>query len=336
MKREETAIMKNRMVRAAIAVSLSVWTHAPALAQTALPPPGFHHLHLNSVDPDAAISFYVRQFPDSSKTTWGGLPALKAPSNVLILFTKVDAPPVADSLQTAFWHFGWQVTDVRKKFEFYKGHPEVKLSPLYTADGDIVFIHSDALQGTRAQIDKAKAEGTKPAGGGGVMYMAGPDGALIENVGTRPVPNERFNHVHMFQEDPYCAQLWYQKHLNASVAPALVQNPQRSEADCKVARGERTFPELEREGGFQTPASGVLFDDVGLNWQVTRLDHPLAPTRGHLMDHVALSVADLDAWVAKLHSEGIKFLEEPYRLGDTRAVMIEGPSREAIELVEIK
>jgi len=25
-----------------------------------------------------------------------------------------------------------------------------------------------------------------------------------------------------------------------------------------------------------------------------------------------------------------------YRLGDTRAVMIEGPSREAIELVEIK
>jgi hypothetical protein len=75
---------------------------------------------------------------------------------------------------------------------------------------------------------------------------------------------------------------------------------------------------------------------VGLNWQVTRLDHPLAPTRGHLMDHVALSVADLDAWVAKLHSEGIKFLEEPYRLGDTRAVMIEGPSREAIELVEVK
>jgi hypothetical protein len=27
--------------------------------------------------------------------------------------------------------------------------------------------------------------------------------------------------------------------------------------------------------------------------------------------------------------------EEPYRLGDTRAVMIEGPSREALELVEV-
>jgi len=28
-----------------------------------LPAPGFHHLHLNSVDPDAAIDFYVRRIP---------------------------------------------------------------------------------------------------------------------------------------------------------------------------------------------------------------------------------------------------------------------------------
>jgi hypothetical protein len=54
------------------------------------------------------------------------------------------------------------------------------------------------------------------------------------------------------------------------------------------------------------------------------------------MDHVALSVSNLDAWVAKLRSENVRFLEQPYRLGDTRAVMIEGPSREAIELVEVK
>jgi hypothetical protein len=29
-------------------------------------------------------------------------------------------------------------------------------------------------------------------------------------------------------------------------------------------------------------------------------------------------------------------LTKPYRFGDTRAVLIEGPSREAIELIEIK
>jgi hypothetical protein len=47
-----------------------------------------------------------------------------------------------------------------------------------------------------------------------------------------------------------------------------------------------------------------------------------------------LSVADLDAWIDKLRSEGVAVLEEPYALGDTRAIMIEGPSREALELVE--
>jgi 4-hydroxyphenylpyruvate dioxygenase-like putative hemolysin len=65
-------------------------------------------------------------------------------------------------------------------------------------------------------------------------------------------------------------------------------------------------------------------------------ERPLVGTRGHLADHIALSVADLDAWVAKLRAEGITFLREPYALGDTRAVMIQGPSREALELVEIK
>ena len=40
-----------------------------------LPAPSFHHLQLNSVDPDAAIEFYVRQFPASAKAYWGGVPA---------------------------------------------------------------------------------------------------------------------------------------------------------------------------------------------------------------------------------------------------------------------
>ena len=65
-------------------------------------------------------------------------------------------------------------------------------------------------------------------------------------------------------------------------------------------------------------------------------DQPLVSTRGHLADHVGLSVANLDAWVAKLRAESVKILEQPYKLGDTRAVMIEGPSKEALELVEVK
>jgi 4-hydroxyphenylpyruvate dioxygenase-like putative hemolysin len=65
-------------------------------------------------------------------------------------------------------------------------------------------------------------------------------------------------------------------------------------------------------------------------------DRPLASTRGQLMDHIALSVTDFDAWLAKLRREGVKVVEQPYTFGDMRAMMIEGPSREALELVEKK
>lgn len=43
-----------------------------------LPPPHFHHLHLNSANPEAAIAFYTEQFPSTSKSTFAGLPALKS------------------------------------------------------------------------------------------------------------------------------------------------------------------------------------------------------------------------------------------------------------------
>ena len=81
--------------------------------------------------------------------------------------------------------------------------------------------------------------------------------------------------------------------------------------------------------------SATPFGDVALPCYMRQEDKPLASSRGQLYDHIALKVADLDGWVAKLRGEGVRLLEEPYRLGGTRAVMIEGPSREALELVEV-
>ena len=302
--------------------------------------PGFHHLHLNSVDPGAAIDFYVRQFPSTSKTSWAGIPALKSPTNVLILFTKVDTPPPT-SPQTALWHFGWHVQDSRKSLETYKARSDVAHFPLYTSDeGGTVLISSDtwpagpALGLTRAEIADAKAKGVEPLRERGFAYLQGPDGAIVEYLGN--FPGERMNHVHMFQDHPFCAQLWYQKHLNAPLVAGRTPPPGMTEANCQVPRGEPSWPAMERGGLYRTPRAAVEYDDVMLTWYARQSDEPLVGTRGHLYDHIALSVADLDAWVAKLRGEGVTFLDQPYRLGDTRAVMIEGPSREAIELVEIE
>jgi len=307
-----------------------------------LPAPVFHHLHLNSVDPHAAIEFYVTQFPSTTRTTWAGLPALKSPTDVLVLFTKVDSPP-ATQPETALWHFGWHVTDARASLATYKSRPQVKLQPLYTSeDGGSVLINTDTWPGTggvlgltKAQIAEARATGVKPIGGAGWSYMAGPDGALVEYAGNHPA--ERFNHVHMWQDHPFCAQLWYQKHLNAPTIPWFPTPAGLSEANCKVPRGaDRTWPSLTRDGMYRTPRAGVMFSDVTLMWYSRQTDQPLVSPRGHIMDHIGLGVADLDAWIAKLQSENVTFLERPYAFGDTRAVMIEGPSREALELVELK
>jgi hypothetical protein len=332
---------------AILAAAFASWMPT-AMGQTPmLPAPRFHHLHLNSVDPNAAIDFYVRQFPSTSKTTWGGLPALSSPNNVLVLFNKVDKPP-ATSPQTAIWHFGWYVADVRKNRDTYLARPDMKLLPLYTTEeGGSVWISTDTWPGrdgvlglTRAQIADAKQTGVQPTRKGGFAYMSGPDDAIIEYM--QDPTAERMNHVHFIHEQPYCAQLWYQKHLNATVlkprpgTPAA-DAPPRTEANCKVERSpDPTWPALEPQGFIRVPSAGIAFGDVTFPSYMRQGDAPLVPTRGHLYDHIALSVTDLDAWVAKLRQEGVTFLEQPYRLGDTRAVMIEGPSREAIELVEVK
>ena len=304
--------------------------------------PGFHHLHLNSVDPEAAIDFYTRQFPSTSKGHWGGHAALFSPNDVMVLFDKVDTPP-ASQPQSAIWHFGWHVTDAQAAVQNFKRRPEVNMQPLYTTEeGGSVLISSDTwpsvgntLGLTKAQIAEAKGKGVQPTHKGGFAYMAGgPENALFEIAGD--YPQERFNHVHMWHEQPFCALLWYKKHLNAPVRQGFTDT-ELNEANCRVERGaDRTWPALNREGMFRTPRAGVEFGDVVLTWYMNQGDTPLAGSRGQLQDHIGLSVKDLDAWVAKLRDEGVTFLEQPYRLGDTRAAMIAGPSREAIELVEIK
>lgn len=325
----------------AVAAAAVLTAQAPSTSTSQLPTPAFHHLHLNSINPDAAIDFYTKQFPSTSKGTFAGQPALKSPTDVWVLFTKVDTPPPTQP-QTAFWHFGWYVTDVHKSLELYKQHA-VTLLPLYTEEsGGTVFTSGDTWPGTpgalgltKAGIADAKAKGVKPTFGAGFAYLQGPDAAIVEYQGN--MASERFNHIHMYQEQPFCAQLWYQTHLNMPAGGRGAQQAPRTEANCTVERGpDKTWPALDYDGMYRTPSLNTMaFSDVSLFTYMNQTGTPLASTRGHLMDHFGLKVANLDAWMTKLRAEGVRFLEQPYTVGAYRAVMIEGPSREAIELIEI-
>jgi hypothetical protein len=78
-----------------------------------------------------------------------------------------------------------------------------------------------------------------------------------------------------------------------------------------------------------------MFGDVDIIWYANQGEAPLASSAGQLQEHMALSVTNLDAWFDKLRAENVTFLSDIYPLGETRAMMIEGPSREQLELVEV-
>src|SRR5206468_1689701 len=88
---------------------------------------------------------------------------------------------------------------------------------------------------------------------------------------------------------------WYQEHLNAPVFAGRTSRTPLTAATCKVERGaDRSWPALDREGMFRSPSAAVVFGDVALPWYMRQGDRPLASSRGHVYDHVALVGADAE------------------------------------------
>jgi hypothetical protein len=328
------------MARTAFLVLLSVAAAVRAQEPAKVEALHFHHVHLNSMDPAAAAAYYPKPFAlSATKTTFNGFEAVKT-GNIYILFTKVNMPPTNELTgpQTSVWHFGWNTPNSRQYDEKFRAMGLTIAQMWDAADGKLVDLSSDTLPGfpTQEQILELRAKGTQPTREGGFGYLRGPDGAMIEN--AQAGTTERFNHVHMYHEHPRCAMEWYVAHLGARMpqgrggaAPAAAP-----EGDCHTKTyAPPTWPSFAKTGFVRDPAGGVNIDDISISirpWP----GGGLVSTRGKVYDHWAVSTADLDATVARLKRESVKFLEEIHPWGTSRAAMIEGPDRIAIEIVEIK
>jgi len=309
----------------------------------ALAPPGraplaqsgmrFHHVHLNSVNPSAAADYYTRAFTTSVKTTFNGEVAVKTVNGPYLLFAKVAAPPPTQP-QSAIWHFGWNTPDSRAYLERFHTM-KLEIAPMYAdPENAVIEISSDALPNfpTTARIRELRSQGVQPARVGGFQYLRGPDGALVENAGN--FPSEYFNHVHMFHEDPACAQLWYMTHLGIGTAEPGRGAPITAD-NCRRSYEDVTWPAFDKMGMVRNPAGAVLVSDMA-SILIRPRKGPYISPRGQVVDHVALSVPDLDATIARLQREGVKVSEAIHRWGTLRAAMIEGPDLAAIELIEAK
>jgi len=153
-------------------------------------------------------------------------------------------------------------------------------------------------------------------------YMKGPDGAMIEiNTGRARV----FTHLHLFSDDPIAAGEWYAAKLGA----------ERRGGTTRTGPGPVPFAEPTEPGPvIRSPNATMRFGDVSFIIYPRQTSAPLVSTRGHVVDHVALSVPDVAAAVARLKSDGVVIIDPLHAFGSGHAATIEGPDHIAIELID--
>lgn len=296
--------MKARGARRRSAVILGLWLVLGAVprpgvrAQDSRPPAaGFHHVHLNVVDADRSAAFYTTAFGKTRRTRVAGWDAVQT-ENVFLLFNEVATPAPA-AWTTALWHFGWNSADVVADYRRLAalGIPFFRVPP--------------------------------PSG-----HMWAPDGNDVEiapaYAGSGGSAPDAFNHVHLMSAAPLCAGAWYEALLGLR---RVASTPREPVGDCDVPFGPRRDPGNQ----IHEPNVRLLMDDIVLFIYPDQTpERPPAASRGHLLDHIALTVPDVPAAVARLAAQGVTVLEGVHRFGNTarRAAVIEGPDAIAIELVE--
>jgi tetratricopeptide (TPR) repeat protein len=294
----------NGAARAEFALAQKYWRRADpdlrelADVRSAANPPEaatFHHVHLNSVDPERAIAFYTKTFDVTTKTSLAGFDAVQS-EQMYLLFTRVGSPAPAE-LNTAIWHFGWGSPNVEADYQ------------KHVADG-VPFATPITALGT----------GTIFA------YMEAPDRNLVE---INTAKTHAFTHVHLYSAAPLCAAEWYEKHLGATRLQGRGQPPP---ADCHVPFAAPSQP----LGVIRQPAATVRFDAINLIIYPQQKPDPLVSTRDHVNDHIAVSYPNVPKTLDRLRKMGVAVLEGVHNFGNTttKAAMIEGPDKLAIELVE--
>lgn len=312
--------------------------------------PRLHHVGLNTVDPERAIAWYLELWPTATRTTVAGYPAVEA--DMLLLFNKVDRPPAGawrDDLhrsepQSAFWHIGASINTTN--IDARLAPLGITNLPLWISPNDAHTVWRSGLApyaGTLTAMQVSAAPSSPPRAGG-FSYVVAPDGVLFELTGG-PTTHESFSHVHFFHEQPLCAANWYVRNLGMELVPMRgasgAQTPRMPGEPCEATYGEATWPSLEPIGTIRQPSASVRFANGSMSWYPRQCvgapcghDRPLVPSRGQALDHIAFSVTDFDALLARLRRAGVKVIEEPHPFGDGRAFMIEDPDGLAIELVD--
>ncbi len=285
-------------------VVVSVLAMAALARGQEAPPPAahFHHLHLNSTDPAAAIEFYTSKF-DCEKARFAGLIDAVWAQKSWLLFTKVASPPPWE-LNSAIWHFGWGAEDMKAAYQ-----KQLEMgTKFFTPLTDISRL---------ASVPNFY-----------YAYVEGPDNALIE---LNTANHHHFGHLHLFSQDPVSAGEWYMKHFGAT-----------RRSNRPVSREPRFYNGFQVGPSMSLMMDNVNIIIYPLEYPKQAYpEHwkgraAFSSTKGRVVDHVGFSVDNLAEALERMRSEGVKVTDEIRSLagGKIKFAFIEGPDNIRIELVE--
>jgi lactoylglutathione lyase len=122
-----------------------------------------------------------------------------------------------------------------------------------------------------------------------------------------------WEHIHLRSPDPEATARWYEEMLGAEV----IRTPQpdgTTRVDLVLGGGQKVFIGPPNPTSNPGPA-------------------PDAPYIG--LEHIGLTVADLDAAVSELKAKGVRFTLDPTTIRpDLRIAFLRGPENVSIELIQ--
>src|SRR5229473_801852 len=202
-------------------------------AASPLPMPKFHHIRINSANPEKSLAWYAQYWPSGKKTTYAGFPAFSDEKGFYLLYQKVakQAPGAFDRTaqrsvpQSAFWTFGstFAGPDTKafrdriakldpKQFQLVTlyGGPEGK----QTATNSTALPLGGQLLTGSAIKEQTSKNAPPPTSGLDFGYLVDPDGMLVEVTSGN---TEGFRaHTHFWGERPLCTANWHVEHLGAT------------------------------------------------------------------------------------------------------------------------
>ncbi|MBI3695766.1 MAG: VOC family protein [Acidobacteria bacterium] len=283
--------------------SLRAFLPLLALSMASGQPARFHHLHLNTTDPAAAIDFYTSKI-DCEKARFAGLVDAVWAQKSWLLFTKVDQPPPWE-ITSAIWHFGWGAEDMKATYQKQLDMGTKFFTPITDISwlvGGMPFYYA---------------------------YVESPDHALIE---LNTANHHRFGHLHLLSEDPVAAGEWYMKYFGA--VRRANRPPSR---EPRFHNGVQYAPSIS----LVMDNVNIIIYPIQYSQQAYS-DHwkgsstAISSTKDRVVDHVGFSVDNLAESLEKLRKDGVKVSDEIRSVagGKIKFAFVEGPDKIRIELVE--